>query len=458
MKYVMLFCAATILCTAFSPAIFADDAKMFLTVGAAAENITPETPLMMGGYASRSKPHEGVRTPIFTRALYVEKNGVKLIWTESDLIGFEAEDAERIRTLISEATGVPADRVIVSATHTHSAPAAAAICSPKEKDYLENFLTPKMVRAAKRAVETAESCSMTVVEGRSELAHDRRNAPVPGDGAAPNPDVKKAVVDYRVPAVAFKRADGSFKAVLIQYAMHPTSWSDQLIGAEWIGATATAIQKRFGAACEPFVLQGAAGNIGSPSRKAPPEEMQRWGDELVEAVAVKLQTEKPLETARFAVESETIAVEYDRFDADFIRAKAEEFRKQFASRPDIIEFTINPWEKVTLDALKDGTQKEEKIFVQTAAFGDLVFVTTPFETFSHLNNFLADRLSFSPHVIGYTNGTFNYFPSKDAYEQGGYEPNSYVWYRRFPMKPGGLEKLADDLVPLLERTKKAADK
>lgn len=451
MKYFALFSAAILLCTIAGSMIFAAESDKTILVGAASEEITPETPMMMGGYASRSKPHEGVRSPIFTRILYVEKNGVKLIWTESDLIGFEAEDAERIRTLISEATGIPADRVIVSATHTHSAPAAAAICSPKEKDYLENFLMPKMVAGAKRAVESAEPCTMTVVEGHSELAHDRRNDPAPGDGAAPNPDKALAVVDYRVPAVGFRRADGSFKAVLIQYAMHPTSWSDQLIGAEWPGNTAVAVRKTFGEACEPFVLQGAAGNISPPSRKAPPEEMQRWGDELVASVAEKLRSEPPLESPRFAVESETLTVEYDRFTPEFIRAKAEEFRKQFAKRSDIIEFTIDPWEKKTLDALENGTQKEENIFVQAVAFGDMIFVTTPFETFSHLNGLLGERAAVPVHIIGYTNGTFNYFPTKEAYEQGGYEPNSYVWYRRFPMKPGGLEKLADDLVPLVKK-------
>ena len=429
------------------------NAPATLTVGAASEEITPETPVMMGGYASRSKPHEGVRSPIFTRVLYCAKGAEQILWTESDLIGFEAEDAAKIRQTLSDATNVPAERVIVSTTHTHSAPAAAPICSPKESDYLENFLIPRMVIAAKKAIQTAEDCTMTVVEGESHLAHDRRNDPAPGDGAAPNADKAKAVVDYRVPAVGFQKADGSFKAVLIQYAMHPTSWSDQLIGAEWPGETAIAIRETFGDNVEPFVVQGAAGNLSSPSRKAPPEEMRRWGRELVATVAEKLQTAKPLETAPFAAASSAFFCDYDRFDAETIRAKAEEYRKQFAGRPDIIEFTINPWEKNTLDALENGTMQNQEIFVQAVLFGDHIFVTTPFETFSHLNNLLAERCGFPVHVVGYTNGVYNYFPTKEAFEQGGYEPNSYLWYRSFPMKPGALEKLAEDLAPILSKLK-----
>ena len=448
---------ATVFCCSAVSAIFADEAEKFLTVGAACEEITPETPILMGGYASRSKPHEGVRTPIFTRVLYCAKGDAKMIWVETDLIGFEAEDAATVRKLVADATGVSENSVIVSATHTHSGPAAAAICAPKEVDYLNNFLMPRIVQAAKKAIETAEPCTMTVVQGYSKLAHDRRNDPVPGDGAAPNPDKALAVVDYRVPAVGFKRADGSFKAVLIQYAMHPTSWGDQLIGAEWPGNTATAIRKTFGDACEPFVLQGAAGNLGSPCRKAPPEEMQRWGDELVASVAEMLKTETPLEKARFAIASETVSVEYDRFTPEFIRAKAEQLRKQFAARPDIIEYTIDPWKKITLGYLENGTGMTENIFVSAVAFGDHVFVTTPFETFSHLNDFLCAKMKYPVHVIGYTNGVFNYFPNREAFAQGGYEPESYVWYRHFPMKPGALEKLADDLCPILNKTFDAAN-
>lgn len=456
---------ASVMVTAIGANLSAQD-RATLLVGAASEDITPDTPVMMGGYASRSTPHEGVRSPIFTRILYLRNvnDTESLLWSESDLIGFEPEDTIKIKAILSEKTSVPVERIIISATHNHSGPATAAICSPKESDYLEKFLVPRIVKAAERAIAQAEICRMVVVEGHSELAHDRRNDAIPGDGAAPNQDKAKAVVDYRVPAVAFKRTKAagdspadSMKAVLIQYAMHPTSWGDQLIGSEWPGSTANAIRERFGKDVEPFVIQGAAGNLGSPARKAPPEEMARWGRELVASVADQLEKVPPLEVARLAVRTATIPVEFDRFTADEVRQQATDNRKTFAKRPDIIEFTIDPWEKTLLDHLEKGTGFTEDITVTAVALGNHVFVTTPFETFSHLNNFLAKKVNFPVHVIGYTNGVLNYFPSLDAFEQGGYEPNSYLWYRRFPMKRGGLEKLADDLVPLVTRAEEESN-
>ena len=420
-----------------------------LTGGAAHEDITPDRPVLMGGYAARKAPHEGIRSPIFTRALFVKNDSEQILWTVSDLIGLKPEDTVMLRGKISEATGVPADRVVISTTHNHSGPATAPIAAVKDPWYFEGYYIERLVKAAVRAVESAEPCTMVVVQGEAALSYDRRNDPPPGEGAnLGNPDVSKAVTDKRVPAVGFKRADGSFKAVLIQYAMHPTSWGDQLIGAEWPGTTAVAINETFGEQTEPFVLQGAAGNLSSPCRKAPPEEMLRWGRVLVESVADQLKSAEP--QSHFNVASAVLLAEFDRFDAETIRARAEEFRQLYPGRDDWNE-RFDRWEADRLAALENDTEHYAEALYQAVAFGKHVFVTTPFETFCHLNRFLCDRVSFPVHVIGYTNGVFDYLPDLGSFQQGGYEPKSYIWYDAFPMKPGDLEKLADDLVPLLEK-------
>lgn len=420
-------------------------AETFL-VGAAHEDITPDRPVLMGGYAARTAPHEGVRTPIFTRALFVKSGSQQILWTVSDLVGLEPKDSAELAKKISEATGVPVDRVAISATHTHSGPSTNTML--KDPWYLDGYFAERLVTTAVRAVESAEPCTMVVAQGEAALSYDRRNDPPPGEPALGNADVSKAETDKRVPAVGFRRADGSFKAVLIEYAMHATSWGDQLIGSEWPGATATAINEIFGEQTEPFVLQGAAGNLSSPCRRAAPEEMLRWGRVLTEAVADQLKNGEAED--HFNVASAVIVSEYDRLDPETIRAKAQEYRQTFQSRPDLVEF-FNRWEAGRLAALENGTDLQVDGFYQAVAFGKHVFVTAPFEPFCHLNRFLCDRVSFPVHVVGYTNGSYDYFPDMESYKQGGYEPEAYVWYNTFPMKPGGLEKLADDLVPLLEK-------
>lgn len=422
----------------------------FLSVGAASVDITPVESVWLGGFASRTKKSEGVRSPIFARALDIQKNKTRLIWIVCDLLGFEPEDALRIRALIAGERGISPDCVLLSATHTHSAPAVKPIGTAGAKDYLENFLIPRLLDVTACAANSKEPCRLIFTEGKSTLAHDRRNAPIKGDGAAPNPDPQLACVDYRVPVFGFQKSDGSFKAVLLQYAMHPTSHSDYLIGSEWPGATCQAIQRIFGAKTIPFVLQGAAGNLGSPKRRATPEEMRSWGEELAHVAAIGLRSGKPVPDPLFTVRSRIIPVAVEKMTKIEIIKRADEFRRQFHSVPRHRTGVIDPWEKKSIARIENGEDLSIPADCAAVALGDQIFVTTPFETFCHLNNLLANQSPFSIHVIGYTNGVYNYFPTKAAIEQGGYEPAAYLWYNNFPTASGALEKFARDLLILIK--------
>ncbi len=421
-------------------------------VGAASIDITPIEPVYMGGFASRKTKSTGVRAPIFARALVLQKKNDKILWIVGDLLGFEPKDADLIRSKVAEGIQMKPEQIILSATHTHSAPAVQPIGKYKATEYLYHYLVPKLLEVSRQAISGMEECDIILVEGHSELAHDRRNDPVPGDGAAPNPDKAKAYVDYRVPAVAFRKKNGSFKAILLQYAMHPTSYSDYLIGPEWPGATADALQKNFGESVVPFVLQGGGGNLGSPKRKATDQEMQSWGEELANSVTDRIRKGTPVKNAPFAVRSCIIPVALQVSTPEEVKANAAAKRKAYESRADWIEGMVNPWEQLQLSRLKEGTAGQINANITIVSFGEHTFVTTPFETFSHLNRELAKYIKKPVHVIGYTNGVFNYFPSADAIDQGGYEPEAHWWYYRFPTKKGALEQFAKDVAPLVNDT------
>lgn len=421
----------------------------FLYVGAASVDITPTESVWLGGFASRTKKSEGVRSPIFARVLDLQKGKTRLIWIVCDLLGFEPADAKRIRALIAQKRGLSSHNILLSATHTHSAPAVKPIGTSGAKDYLENFLIPRLLIVADQAASSKEPCQLIFTEGKSGLAHDRRNAPIKGDGAAPDPDPKQGYVDQRVPAFGFRKADGSFKAILLQYAMHPTSHSDYLIGSEWPGATCQALQRIFGTQTVPFVLQGAAGNLGSPKRRATSEEMRAWGEELAGSITDGLESGAPVSDPCFTVRTKIIPVALENMSKEQIKAKADEFRLQFRSTPRHITGVIDPWEKKSLARMERGEDLSIPADCAVVILGSQALVTTPFETFCHLNGLLSGGTPLSVHVIGYTNGVYNYFPTRAAIAQGGYEPAAYLWYGDFPTASGALEKFAEDLLPLI---------
>ena len=426
----------------------------FLLAGAAAENITPKPGVKLGGYGFRIQPSVGVRSELFARVLYLQKGEQRVLWLVCDLLGFDRDDVELIQNQLADSLGLAPSSIIVSATHTHSAPAVQAIGPEKQTEYLRDLLLPKILKAGQRAAASAVPCRMITVEGKSKLAHDRRNDPRPGDGGAPNPDRNKACIDERVPAVAFQKEDGSYQAILIQYAMHPTSHGDLYMGSEWPGATAIAVKKTFGESVEPFVLQGGAGNLGSPKRKASPEEMQAWGDELVAAVADKIRKTPPLKNAVLEFGVEKIRVALATVDPDAVRKEAQEYRKVYASKDFVIDRVVNRWESLQLERLKNGTA--DHLFAETAVvrLGDEIFITTPFEMFCHMNGMVANCLKRHVHIIGYTNGVYNYFPTSDAVDQGGYEPKAYLWYLRFPCAKDALETYSRAAAELVRKTVK----
>jgi hypothetical protein len=65
--------------------------------GAATTDITPREPIWMAGYAARTHPSEGVRQPLFVKALALEdQTGAKSVIVTSDLQGFPPVVAEPI--------------------------------------------------------------------------------------------------------------------------------------------------------------------------------------------------------------------------------------------------------------------------------------------------------------------------------------------------------------------------
>ena len=90
-------------------------------IGAAQVQITPPvgTPLA-GSYATRVS--NCTFDELFAKAIVVEQDGTKAALVALDLSGTTRPCVVAARKLIAEQTGIAPERVLISATHTHSAP------------------------------------------------------------------------------------------------------------------------------------------------------------------------------------------------------------------------------------------------------------------------------------------------------------------------------------------------
>jgi len=108
-----------ILCTACAAPVFAD-----LRAGAAAVRITPPLGLPLAGYYS-PRGAQGVHDDLYAKALVLELEGSRTALVVCDFISLPRDIVEQARRRISESLGLPPERVMLSATHTHTGPALA---------------------------------------------------------------------------------------------------------------------------------------------------------------------------------------------------------------------------------------------------------------------------------------------------------------------------------------------
>ena len=85
-----------------------------MRAGVAVRDVTPPAGAAMSGFAARTAPATGVHDPLLVHALVAEDTALVTV----DVVGLHEDDCAEIRRRCT----VPADGVVVHATHTHGGP------------------------------------------------------------------------------------------------------------------------------------------------------------------------------------------------------------------------------------------------------------------------------------------------------------------------------------------------
>src|SRR6476660_361602 len=96
------------------------------SAGIASVKITPEKPVALAGYASRTKPFEKVDQDLYARALALqEAQGNRAVLVTLDICILPAEVAEPVRVRIAQRQKLKPAAIILSFSHTHAGPAVS---------------------------------------------------------------------------------------------------------------------------------------------------------------------------------------------------------------------------------------------------------------------------------------------------------------------------------------------
>src|SRR5213596_2287221 len=94
-----------------------NEAEMEWRAGLATVKITPEKPVPMAGYASRTKPFENVAQQIYAKALALEdRQGHRAVLVTTDLIGISRAVAEPVCDRIQEKTKLARSQILLSSS------------------------------------------------------------------------------------------------------------------------------------------------------------------------------------------------------------------------------------------------------------------------------------------------------------------------------------------------------
>lgn len=259
------------------------DAGFVGLIGVAREDITPPPGIYSRNWgAAAFDQADSVHRPLWASVVSVRarRGQPPLVLASLDLGWWRTREDERhVRAALVASLGIGEERVIVQLTHTHSGPSICREDAGKPGGgaiaaYLDR-VRDAVVTAAARALATERQGRLDWSYGTCGLAcqRDQRDPARPRyiTGLNAGASADGTLLIGRVSA-----SDGAVRAVLVNYACHPTSlgWGNRTISPDFVGAMRETIESGIlvsgtgggGAAPIAMFLQGASGDL-APRRQ-----------------------------------------------------------------------------------------------------------------------------------------------------------------------------------------------
>lgn len=415
-----------------------------MILGISQLDITPQPGVELSGFAARIQPSTGVLDPLFAKALYLVCGKSELLWIHCDLIGFDRAIVQNFRRWAKQELGLAEHQVMLSATHTHAGPCTIHLREAGEYDptYVE-WLLKRLQEAARTALANREKCELIAVEGKLQLAVDRRKT-------------ASSHTDPRVAALGFRRANGSFAAVIVNYAMHPVALgpTNRAISTDVSGQAALQLAAQLPGQPVVLMTNGACANLNPPAENVAFTQVQHWGGQIAAAVCDRLLQAKPCAEPVLKVATRIVALPLEVLDAEGINRFADQALRNadpIAQWGEKYRRVVEHWRTTLLKnghAHKNGHHEAELFGV---CFNGVLLLGANAEVFSEFTDMLRRQSARKIYLIGYANGDVGYLPTRAAYAEGGYEVEvAHMFYGGFRPQPGGLELLATTARELLE--------
>ncbi|NQV24563.1 MAG: neutral/alkaline non-lysosomal ceramidase N-terminal domain-containing protein [Rhodopirellula sp.] len=461
----------------------ADDLRPTLRVGVAETDITPPVGFPMAGYY-HERLAEGSVDPLKAKAIVIRDGETAAALVVCDLIGIATDLSREVRQRAAEKTGIPAANIVISATHSHTAPDYMKELwlllgdAPQEKlraDYIRKLIDGPVAAIVQASAGARPSELLSgAVKQTTPVAFNRRF--VMRDGSVRtwqnhrNPEVVRAAgpIDPEIGLLVVRDAEGqTTRGVLSNFALH----LDTVGGMRWSADYPFFIEQTLRKAIGPEVISlfgtGCCGDINHSDPSRPERNKVDFiGRSLGATIRDGLQQLQPVASPRLTVSSATVQLPLQE-------ARREEVERavqilSLARQGQKVDFFdhVTAYKKLILDQLRHrepyvttsdhitwglsrslaGTGETLPVDVTAITIGrDVAIVCLPGEVFVELGLAIKQASPFrTTLVIELSNAVETiYIPHRAAYVGGSYEVTNSA------LMPGGGELLVEAALSLL---------
>ena len=251
MNYSLLRFACILFCV-----VCGQSSQAEFRVGAAKQVITPDPLLPVSGGMGPTAPATRKLGELTTRAVVLEKDGLRVAIVSIDALGFPGVLGTRVRKLVPR---IPADNILIGATHAHSGPDFYAFPDGKgghtgDLKYIDS-VCKKMALAINTAIDNASPAQLMSATGKAE-------GKIAYNYYAPDLyDRRASVLQFQKQTDAKAQTEAEVIATLVNYAVHPEviGASQGILSPDLIGPLCDRVEQRAGGMA--IFMNGAVGGM-----------------------------------------------------------------------------------------------------------------------------------------------------------------------------------------------------
>jgi putative membrane-bound dehydrogenase-like protein len=445
--------SALLLCAAlFIPWILVvPTASAAFRAGALSVDISPTNFPVRVNAMFTERSADKVVDPLFAKALALDDGTTRLVICVVDTCMMPRNLIDRAKAEAGKATGIPADRMLVSATHTHSAPSAMGCLGsrvdPRYAAFLPGRITAAIVGSVERlaparigwaqADDWDHTFNRRWIRRPDKMLTDpfgQRNVRAHMHPGHESPDAigPSGPVDPQLSVLSVQRADGRPLALLANYSMH--YYESPLLSSDYFGRFAGHVATMLGAdgSFVGIMSQGTSGDLMWMDYGAPRREIgyDAYAKELAGRVAEMVRGMKWLETAPLKMAERKLGLAYrvpDEQRLAWARDMAAKLGDKLPqSQPEIY----------ALEATYLHERPRTELILQALRIGDLGITALPNEVFAITGLKLKRQSPLAATFnIELANGAEGYIPPPEQHKLGGYT----TW----PARTAGLETNAE---------------